>query len=166
MRALLESLLSFAGLQSELPFAALDLTELVEQVRADLAPRLEATGGRIEIAPLGEARGVRARLYQLFLNLAGNALKFARPGEPPHVRVFVEESDPAVYCVSDNGRGIAPADQERIFKAFQRLQSQTAVEGSGLGLAIVQQIVEQHRGKIWVRSNAGEGSTFCFTLGT
>jgi CheY-like chemotaxis protein len=91
MTALLESLLAFAGLQKELPFATVDLGELAEQVRADLEPRLAATGGEIEIAPLCEVNGVRARLYQLFLNLIGNALKFSRPGEPPRVRVLPRE---------------------------------------------------------------------------
>jgi two-component system, sensor histidine kinase and response regulator len=165
MSSLLASLLAFAGLEQELAFVTVDCDELVEQVRSDLAQRLAEVGAELEIAPLPQVSGVPARLYQLFLNLVGNALKFARPGVAPRVRIFVENESEPVFCVSDNGRGIALSHHDRIFAAFHRLHSQSAIEGSGLGLAICRQIVEQHRGRIWVRSIEGEGATFCFTLG-
>ena len=66
--------------------------------------------------------------------------------------------------VQDEGIGIDPDEQDRIFEVFKRLQSQNDHKGSGIGLALCQRIVERHGGDIWVESEPGEGSTFSFTL--
>ena len=98
------------------------------------------------------------------MNLVGNAIKFAEIGD---VRVEVGSTDGSfLVSVSDNGPGIAPADQERIFEEFQQVDgsSSRAKGGTGLGLAIAKRIVEMHGGRIWVESKVGAGSTFTFTL--
>lgn len=120
---------------------------------------------RVDIAPeMPVVRGDRSRLLEVFENLLGNAAKFM--GDQPHPRVEVGvrgDGDQAVFYVRDNGIGIEPRHQERIFRLFEKIDAQA--EGTGIGLAIVRRIIEKHAGRIWVESKGlGHGSTFYFTL--
>jgi len=106
------------------------------------------------------------RITQVFSNLLSNALKFTPKGG---VTVSVDKNDQEKYvsiCVADTGPGMAKEDIPRLFQKFEQLGgvSDRKAGGTGLGLAICKQIVEQHRGKIWVDSEVGKGSRFCFTL--
>jgi chemotaxis family two-component system sensor kinase Cph1 len=126
---------------------------------------LAKAGATLHAGSLPSLTGDRDRIYQLFMNLIGNALKFQRPDRVPEVRVSALERDgESVLCVADNGIGIAPEYCSAVFDAFRRLHNQSQYEGSGLGLAICQQIVEQHCGRIWVESQLGQGAQFMFTL--
>jgi signal transduction histidine kinase len=166
MVALLDALLSYARLQKPVAWITVDCSQTAEQVKADLGARIKDAGATVEIGPLPTIRGDSARIYQLFLNLIGNAIKFRRPGVPPQVRVSAEaKGAETVFCVADNGIGIASEHQALVFEAFRKLHNRTQYEGSGLGLTICQQIVEQHGGTLWVESAPGEGSKFFFTLG-
>ncbi len=165
MRDLLDSLLAYSRLARPSEATEVSCSEVVAQVRADLADRVTASRATIEVGPLPVVRGDRSRIYELFLNLISNALKFTRPGEPPRVRVTAEDRGRQhVFCVVDHGIGL-PADAfESIFEPFSRLHSQDKYEGSGLGLPICRQIVEQHGGTIWAEANPESGTRFCFTL--
>jgi len=104
----------------------------------------------------------RLRIEQVLTNLLTNAFKYA-PGSS--VRVSAEPDDGwAVLLVSDAGPGIAPADQERIFRPFERAVRCMEVSGFGLGLFIVRQIVEAHGGNVRLESDLGRGSTFRIAL--
>ncbi|MGE5224865.1 MAG: ATP-binding protein [Omnitrophica WOR_2 bacterium] len=108
--------------------------------------------------------GNPARLQQMVVNLVGNAVKFTAPGGKITVAAHLEGGQ-IVFQVADNGPGIPPADQPYIFDKFYRAGNVDAdVPGTGLGLAIVKSIVENHRGRIWVESSAGKGSTFTVVL--
>src|SRR5262249_25171422 len=100
------------------------------------------------------------KVKQVVFNLLSNAVKFTPDGEHVEVRAH-RVGDWAEVAVSDTGVGIDPADQERIFQEFQQAGHQ---EGSGLGLALARSIVTLHRGRLWVESEPGAGSTFTFTL--
>jgi signal transduction histidine kinase len=167
MSSLLDSLLTYAKLQRPREFTTVDMSAVAQRAVADLALRIAEKEASVEVAELPPAQGDEGRLYQLFLNLISNAIKFARPGERPRVRVYAEESDAPFprYCVEDNGIGVAEQHQATIFGAFQRLHNRDKYEGSGLGLTICGEIVEQHRGKIWLVSAPDQGSRFCFTFG-
>jgi chemotaxis family two-component system sensor kinase Cph1 len=108
--------------------------------------------------------GDRPRLREVFENLLGNAAKFMGDQLHPRVEIGVRYNEvQAVIYVRDNGIGIAPQYQEKVFDLFEKLDAVT--EGTGIGLAIVKRIVETHGGQIWVESEGhGHGSTFCFTL--
>ena len=107
----------------------------------------------------------RTQLQQIFMNLIGNAIKYA-DSERPEVEVGVDlgESDPVFY-VRDNGPGIPEAMQDRIWGIFQTLQ-RTSGAGTGIGLAVVRKLVELRGGRAWVESDGVHGSTFRFTWPT
>ena len=105
--------------------------------------------------------GDRDRLQQVFINLVSNAVKYTDHGEI-HVRL-AKAGECFQVEVSDTGRGIAAADLERVFDKFERVGDQSE-EGSGLGLPIAKDIIELHGGKIWVKSQLGQGSRFVVQL--
>jgi len=115
-------------------------------------------------ADLPRGRGDERRLSQVLLNLVGNALKFTEAGDV-RVKAGFEDGQFRV-AVADTGPGISPSDQERIFEAFQQVDSSLTRKkgGTGLGLSIARRIVELHGGRLWVESAPGKGSTFSFTV--
>ena len=165
MQGLIEGLLMYsrAG-TSEYVIGPVECSEVVEASLMMLKARLDETGAEIVIDPLPTVQADENQLAQLFQNLIGNAVKFVT-GKTPRVQVSAERGQGEwCFSVSDNGIGIDPKHAERIFSVFQRLQGRGEYEGSGVGLAICKRIVERHRGRIWVESQPGEGSTFRFTI--
>lgn len=108
--------------------------------------------------------GDRQRLCEVFGNLIDNAIKYSYSQPAPEITIGMKSvGEEDVYYVQDNGIGVAPQYQKRIFDLFEKLDP--AVEGTGVGLAIVKRIIEAHGGSIWIESEGfGCGSTFCFTL--
>ncbi len=107
----------------------------------------------------------RERIEEVILNLLDNAVKYSPRGERIRVAGQVTDDEVVVH-VTDTGQGIPLREQERIFERFQRLEGATMrrTQGAGLGLYICRAIVEAHGGRIWVRSELGQGSTFSFSL--
>jgi PAS domain S-box-containing protein len=143
------------------------LGDMVHGIVAAVEPL--AAGKRLafkaEVAPdLPGGRGDERRLSQVLLNLVGNAIKFTDKGEVA-IRAFATNGAFTV-AVCDTGPGIAAADQGKIFEEFQQADSSITRKkgGTGLGLSISKRIIEMHGGRIWVESEPGKGSTFCFTL--
>jgi PAS domain S-box-containing protein len=139
---------------------------VVDEVVSDLKPMLN--GKNVDLAIQEELPVVQCdkeKLYQVFSNLIGNSVKYMAGTPSPRVEVGGEDQGEAYrFFVRDNGVGIAPGDQEKIFERFQRLKHPEELEGTGLGLSIVKGIVESHGGRIWVESEKGRGTTFYFTL--
>jgi PAS domain S-box-containing protein len=111
---------------------------------------------------LPEVWADRDRLLQIFENLMGNALKFTKPGGRITVGAALEGEE-VLFWVTDTGSGIPAEDQPHLFDRFWQARKARR-SGAGLGLAIVKGIIEAHHGRLWVKSLAGEGSTFFFTL--
>jgi light-regulated signal transduction histidine kinase (bacteriophytochrome) len=146
------------------PFEYVDLDETLEEVLRDLDLAIKDNNAKIEYGKMPVVFGDAVLLGQLFFNLLNNAIKFK--GEKP-VRIkidYQELNDEFQFSIEDNGIGIPKEYQEKIFVIFQRLHTKDKYPGTGIGLAICKKIVEKHKGKIWVESDAGKGSTFYFTL--
>jgi light-regulated signal transduction histidine kinase (bacteriophytochrome) len=135
------------------------------RVRTDLSRAIEENGATIEVAELPTVRGDAGLLRLVFQNLCANAIKF-RAEAAPVVEIDVEREGACWrFRVSDNGIGIDPEYEERIFVLFQRLHPRTQYEGTGIGLAMCRKIVEYHGGRMWLDTgHTDAGSTFYFTL--
>jgi signal transduction histidine kinase/DNA-binding response OmpR family regulator len=119
----------------------------------------------LDVGPaVGVVTADQLRFRQVVLNLLTNAVKFTGDGGRVEVRAHSDDGELTV-TVTDNGIGVAPADQERIFESFQQGGRGAAkAEGTGLGLTLSKRIVELHGGRIWCESELGRGSTFGFTI--
>lgn len=138
----------------------MDLTGLVREVIKRSQQELQRAGCEVQLHADGPVMGVwdKTRLDQVFTNLLSNASKYGA-GKPIRV-VISQEGGHAVLCIQDQGIGIAPDDQARIFQRFERAVSTNNYGGFGLGLWIVRQIVEASGGRITVDSQPGKGATF------
>jgi len=104
--------------------------------------------------------GQKGQLMQLFQNIIANSLKYSAPQTVPIIDIsHIEEADFQVFSIKDNGIGIAPEDQEKIFQPFIRLHDSSTYEGFGLGLSYCQQIMQKMGGKITLTSTPGRGTT-------
>jgi GAF domain-containing protein len=128
------------------------------------AGRRGITLGREIDQQIGMIRGDERKVKQVVLNLLSNAIKFTPEGGRIDVRATMTDAMVEV-SVTDTGVGIAPEDQETVFEEFRQVgTADKKVEGTGLGLALSRKFVGLHGGRIWVKSQVGQGSTFTFTL--
>ena len=156
------------------PFEKAHCEEALQGALANLKIAIEEARAEVTHGPLPDVMADPVQLVQLFQNLIGNALKFARPGVPPVVRLTAvpfhqlpPDADPAPpdgagwrIAVADNGIGFEQGYAERIFELFQRLHARIQYEGTGLGLAIVRKIILRHGATIAARGTPGEGAAF------
>ena len=166
MQTLIDDVLVYSKVDSQgSEFTTTDVGVALEQALTNLQKRIRESKAQIIVAdPLPTLRADSTQLMQLFQNLIVNAIKF-RSTEPPKIEIRVERlEDEWLFSVQDNGIGIDPQFSERIFIIFQRLHTRDEYPGTGMGLAICKKIIECHRGKIWVESELGKGSTFFFTI--
>lgn len=144
--------------------SAADPNLVLQKILTTFASQIEESGARIEFDALPPLNMHEVHLTQLLQNLIGNALKY-RSDLKPLIRIRAERAQKMWrVSVEDNGIGIEPDYQSQVFGLFQRLHGGGKYSGSGIGLAICQKIVKRYGGKIWVESQAGNGSKFLFTL--
>ena len=150
----------------EMPLETVDLLALAGEVEDDLGDAAAAKNIKMSLEGDGASIcGVRRLLYEVVYNLCDNAIKYNNDGG--EVRVYVGSSDDrATVRVSDNGIGIAPEHQSRVFERFYRVDKShsKASGGTGLGLSIVKHAVMYHRGEIKIESELGRGTTITLTF--
>jgi signal transduction histidine kinase len=148
----------------DLDIQAVDLGQVMERVRTDFAAEIVRRDAKVSWEALPVVHADPGQMLQLLANLVGNALKFGGDRSPVvHVAAAPRDGD-WIVSVRDEGIGIDPKHAGEIFGMFRRLGTHPDVPGTGIGLAICRKIVERHRGRIWVDSEPGKGSTFRFTI--
>jgi signal transduction histidine kinase len=142
-----------------------DAAEVLKSVLASFSSTITELGAQITFSSLpSEVPIHRIHLEQIFQNLISNALKY-RSNQPPRIHIAAQTlGEDWLFSVADNGIGIPPEYQERIFGIFKRLHTADQYPGTGIGLAICKRIVERYHGRIWVESTPGNGATFHFTV--
>ncbi len=167
----------FRAGQIEEPFETVDMQGLIEDVFSNYDPITEKRGiALVCTLTLPAVHGSRRRLHEVLTNLIDNAVKYMPDKPGARIEVGYEPSHdnsggkPGAFFVRDNGRGIPPQFQAKVFDMFQRVGVDDAgvddggIEGSGVGLAIVKRIIETHGGTIHLESQPAHGTTFFFTL--
>jgi len=165
MQRLINDLLAFSRVSTRgKPFEQTDFNEILKQVFSNLQIAIEEKQAIITHDPLPTLKADSFQMVQLMQNLLNNAIKF-HSQQPPRIHIAARlEKGNWLISVQDNGIGIDPQFNERIFVIFQRLHDRSEYPGTGIGLAICKRIIERHGGKIWVDSQPGQGSTFYFTM--
>jgi signal transduction histidine kinase len=166
MNGLIDDLLTFSRLQRvDVALRALDPTGLVRTATEEVQAHVPRTAVIQIDEPLPPVAAEPVILGQVITNLLTNALKFHKANEAAHVRIWGERSGSRVRIwVGDEGIGIAPEHQARIFGAFERLHGQEAYAGTGIGLAIVKTGVERMGGAVGVDSKPEGGARFWIDL--
>ncbi|BDA69370.1 hypothetical protein CAL7716_035360 [Calothrix sp. PCC 7716] len=166
MDALIADLLSYSRLtRVQIELQQVDLNSVVTEALKQLGASIKEKHALITIDTLPLVMAHRPTLMQVITNLISNAIKFVEPATQPKVHIYAHEQQNSVYLwVEDNGIGIAPEHQERIFRVFERLHGAESYPGTGIGLAIVRKAVERMGGKVGVESQVNSGSRFWIEL--
>jgi PAS domain S-box-containing protein len=164
MQALIDDLLVYSCVGREASAKAVSAAEAAALAVRNLEAVIQDSGAVIRVKALPAVKANAGELTQVFQNLISNAIKF-RGLRSPDINVGVVR-DGAFwrFSVRDNGIGIDPAYQDRLFKIFNRLHTPDEYPGTGVGLAVCKKIIERQGGRIWVESEPGTGATFHFTF--
>lgn len=183
MANLLDSLLEYSRLgRANFSYEEVNLNEVIEQVLDMIKGRWEENSVTLNIPrPLPIIKADGARLYDLYINLLSNSIKYNDKEDKiieigylsetemlskfSHHQLHQLNDPPFIFYVRDNGIGISSEHKKKIFQIFKRLHPPEKYGGgTGIGLTIVQKIIERHGGKIWIDSIVDTGTTFYFTL--
>jgi len=165
MQQLINDLLAYSRVGTRgKPFEPTDCEEVLNKALVNLQVAIAENSAVVTHDQMPTVKADATQMIQLFQNLIGNAVKFHGDNKPEvHVGAKRNCSD-WIFSVKDNGIGIDPKYHERIFLIFQRLNGRKEYPGTGIGLTICRKIVDRHKGRIWVESQPGQGSTFYFTI--
>jgi PAS domain S-box-containing protein len=171
MQALVQGLLDYTRVVSDSEMemdmdaeSALDCARILASVKENLRTSIEEAHAKIICDKLPIVNARDTHLLQLFQNLLSNAIKYRKPGQDAVIHITArQELGEWIFLVEDNGVGVPPEYQTRIFEAFKRLHGRE-IPGVGMGLTICSRIVAHYGGRMWVESQKDRGSTFAFTL--
>lgn len=169
MGRLIDDLLTLSRLgRREMETRPLNMEHLTQDAYEEICRKHSAPErSTFEVQSLPPAVGDPSMVRHVLSNLLGNAVKFSRDEEAPHIEVGGEANgDASVFFVRDNGVGFDMDFADKIFGVFERLHDDSEFEGTGVGLAIVQRIVQRHDGEVWAESTEGKGATIYFSLPT
>ncbi|RZL20091.1 MAG: GAF domain-containing protein [Pedobacter sp.] len=162
MNYMIKEVLEYSRIgKSELDKVDVAVRPLIDDLIRDFSMIYPLERTTIDIGEIHSIKGDQLMLSQVFSNLLSNAIKYSMPVDAPHIELFSEMTDQEiVFCIRDNGIGIDIKQLPKVFDLFKRMPNAEDIEGTGVGLAIVKRIVAKHKGKIWVDSEIGKGSSF------
>lgn len=166
MGQLIDDILGFSRMgRRDLDVGDTDVKALAREVFEEQRAAAAGRDLRLVIGALPRARGDRAMIRQVLVNLIANAIKFTQPLAQAVIEIGSNSSEKEhCYHVRDNGVGFDMQYADKLFGVFQRLHSGEEFEGTGIGLAIVKRIINRHGGRVWAEGRVGEGATFHFSL--
>lgn len=166
MQQLINDLLEFSRVTTRGDdFKLTDCHDLLGRTLLNLKSKIDETGTIIVNDNLPELQVDAIQMERVFLNLISNAIKFRKKEEKPIIHISCEKKGRYwQFAVKDNGIGIDQKFKEVIFILFQRLHTRKEYIGTGIGLAVCKRIINRHKGRIWLESNLGVGTTFYFTI--
>lgn len=165
MKKLVNDLLQYSRVgNNKEEFSAINLNEIMDYAIRVLDEDIKKRNAKLKVKPLPVISANKALIGQLFINLLSNALKYHGDKRPEIEMGYTDDTDSYIFYIKDNGIGIDPKFFDKIFIIFQRLHNKNEYSGTGIGLAICKKIVETHKGKIWVESMEGNGSTFYVSI--
>lgn len=164
MYELLNGLLTYSRVTTKgIEFTKVDMSAVLKSVLKNLDLMIKDKKAVIKSEELPVIMADENQMVQLLQNLIANAIRFNL--NTPEISISSQRDDQSfIFSIRDNGIGIEEQYFERIFKIFQRLAPRENSEGIGIGLSICKRIIERHKGKIWVESKPGGGSSFYFTI--
>jgi PAS domain S-box-containing protein len=171
MNGLINDLLAYSRLtRTQINLQPTSLDEVIESALGQLTAQIQEKQAQIRIvAPLPQVMAHRSTLVQVVANLISNGIKFVESDTSPQIDIFATEEYQnnqgwIKLSIVDNGIGITPEHQERVFRVFERLHGAESYPGTGIGLAIVRKGVERMGGRVGVESHLGHGSCFWIML--
>lgn len=170
MQTIIEGILAYSTVDKKTqPVESINLDKTIENIKIDLELIIKEKGAILIKSELPAIEGAPILIHQLFYNLLHNALKFSKADQPPRVTISAvminkANRDFVQINILDNGIGLDAIHYERIFNAFERLNSKDEYEGNGLGLALCRKIVQRHGGTITALGEKGTGAEFIVTL--
>lgn len=167
MQTLINDLLEFSRVGTRgRQLTTVDSRAALDKALGNIESAIRDAKAKLEIGDLPSVDADEAQLIQLFQNLVGNSIKYRHPDRPPEVVVSAQAQGERewMFSIQDNGIGIDPKYEDRIFTIFQRLHTRQEYPGTGIGLAICRKIVERHGGRIWLDPSSASGAAFRFTL--
>jgi PAS domain S-box-containing protein len=166
MNALLDGLLQVCRVgTATIDIQRVDMKSVFSEIVETSRFKAKACGATITVENVPDCLGDETMVNQLFSNLMDNALKYLDPNRAGKIRICGQtDGDASVYCVEDNGIGIAPAHVGKVFEVFHRLNPADKAGGEGLGLTIVMRVLDRLNGSIRIDSEPGKGSRFRVTL--
>jgi PAS domain S-box-containing protein len=165
MKILIRELLNFSRVGRDRVIENVDCAEVINDVLSDLDFNIRENHAKVTVDKMPVIKGNKIEMKQLFQNLLSNALKFKKEIVTPQIHIYCEDKYTVMqFSVADNGIGIEEEYLNKLFLLFQRLHQENEYPGTGIGLATCKKIVELNKGKIWVKSKPGMGSTFYFTI--
>lgn len=167
MGNLISGILDYSKINGEgLVYKRINMYQLIDKIRNLLHQSLTETNGKITIKEIPEfIVADENKVKQLLLNLISNSIKFRKRELNPEIIIAGKTMDDDFeFSISDNGMGIPEECKDKIFDIFSRAHIDEGIEGQGIGLSICRQIINQHQGDIWVKSELNKGTSFYFTI--
>lgn len=166
MQNLVTDLLDFSKIGKGQDFVeSIDCEKIINYIQVNLNDNISRTGAQFKVEKMPTIIANTSMFTRLLQNLISNSVKYRNSKTKPVIEISAQQQDDNwVFCVKDNGIGIEKQYFEQIFEPFQRLHTRSEYRGSGIGLAICARIIDKMKGRIWVESEYGIGTSFYFEI--